>query len=87
MVQLLAALLSHAMLAHSLEPLSAAYLHILGWFLSRHAHGDQYKATDFVVPGPGSVRVVYEPDDRSAGRKELEVSALMVPGPITQTES
>ncbi|HTA36645.1 MAG TPA: isocitrate/isopropylmalate family dehydrogenase, partial [Solirubrobacteraceae bacterium] len=23
--------------------------------IGRHAHGDQYKATDFVVPGPGTV--------------------------------
>src|SRR5512145_72656 len=32
-----------------------------GWtkpiVIGRHAHGDQYKATDFVVPGPGTLTV------------------------------
>ncbi|MGP4015482.1 NADP-dependent isocitrate dehydrogenase [Saccharopolyspora sp. 5N708] len=31
--------------------------------IGRHAHGDQYKATDFKVPGPGTVTVTYTPDD------------------------
>lgn len=30
--------------------------------IGRHAHGDQYKATDFVVPGNGSVELVYTPE-------------------------
>jgi isocitrate dehydrogenase len=38
-----------------------------GWtkpiVIGRHAHGDQYKATDFVVPGPGKVTVTYQPAD------------------------
>ncbi len=38
-----------------------------GWtkpiVIGRHAHGDQYKATDFVVPGPGTVTMTYMPDD------------------------
>uniref|UniRef100_A0A8C6MH31 Isocitrate dehydrogenase [NADP] n=1 Tax=Nothobranchius furzeri TaxID=105023 RepID=A0A8C6MH31_NOTFU len=29
--------------------------------IGRHAHGDQYLATDFVVPGPGTVEMVYTP--------------------------
>jgi isocitrate dehydrogenase len=33
--------------------------------IGRHAHGDQYRATDFVVPGPGSVTMTYTPDDGS----------------------
>jgi isocitrate dehydrogenase len=33
--------------------------------IGRHAHGDQYRATDFVVPGPGSVTITYTPDDGS----------------------
>jgi isocitrate dehydrogenase len=41
-----------------------------GWtkpiVVGRHAHGDQYKATDFVVPGPGKVTVTYTPADGSA---------------------
>jgi isocitrate dehydrogenase len=31
--------------------------------IGRHAHGDQYKATDFVVPGPGTVTITYTPAD------------------------
>src|SRR6201997_2146704 len=38
-----------------------------GWtqpiIIGRHAHGDQYRATDFVVPGPGQVRISYAPTD------------------------
>jgi isocitrate dehydrogenase len=30
--------------------------------IGRHAHGDQYAATDFVVPGPGTVTMTYTPD-------------------------
>jgi isocitrate dehydrogenase len=37
-----------------------------GWtkpiIIGRHAHGDQYRATDFVVPGPGRVMISYRPD-------------------------
>src|SRR5215471_12383184 len=36
-----------------------------GWtkpiVIGRHAHGDQYKATDFRVPGPGTVTISYAP--------------------------
>ncbi len=37
---------------------------IPGWtdpiVIGRHAFGDQYKATDFLVPGPGKLRLVWE---------------------------
>src|SRR5688572_25992646 len=37
-----------------------------GWtkpiIIGRHAHADQYKASDFVVPGPGTVTISYVPD-------------------------
>ncbi|KAA2264596.1 NADP-dependent isocitrate dehydrogenase [Solihabitans fulvus] len=33
--------------------------------IGRHAHGDQYKATDFKVPGPGTVTMTYTPADGS----------------------
>jgi isocitrate dehydrogenase len=40
-----------------------------GWtkpiVIGRHAHGDQYKATDFVVPGAGTVTMTYTPADGS----------------------
>jgi isocitrate dehydrogenase len=48
-----------------------------GWtkpiIIGRHAHADQYKARDFVVPGPGTVTISYVPDgdDRPI---ELEVA-------------
>ena len=32
----------------------------------RHAFGDQYRATDFKVPGPGKVMITYTPEDGSA---------------------
>ena len=41
-----------------------------GWtkpiVIGRHAHGDQYKATNFKVPGAGTVTITYTPDDGSA---------------------
>jgi isocitrate dehydrogenase len=41
-----------------------------GWtkpiVIGRHAHGDQYKATDFVVPGAGTVTITYTPDGGGA---------------------
>ena len=40
---------------------------IPGWtdpiVVGRHAFGDQYKATDFLVPGPGKLRLVWEGDN------------------------
>ncbi|MFF0146782.1 isocitrate dehydrogenase (NADP) [Amycolatopsis sulphurea] len=48
-----------------------------GWtkpiIIGRHAHGDQYKATDFKVPGPGTVTMTYTPADGSAPM-EFEVA-------------
>src|SRR5512133_626466 len=38
-----------------------------GWtkpiIIGRHAHGDQYKATDFVVPSAGKLTVTFTPED------------------------
>src|SRR5258708_39543224 len=43
-----------------------------GWtkriVIGRHAHGDQSRASDFVVPGAGPVRTSYQPADGSVGR-------------------
>jgi len=48
-----------------------------GWtkpiIIGRHAHGDQYKATNFKVPGPGTATITYTPDDGSAPM-EFEVA-------------
>ncbi|MEO8107978.1 MAG: NADP-dependent isocitrate dehydrogenase [Actinomycetes bacterium] len=52
-----------------------------GWtkpiVIGRHAHGDQYKATDFVVPGPGKVTVTYQPHD---GGEPMEFEIADFPG-------
>src|SRR6266705_3713056 len=50
-----------------------------GWtkpiVIGRHAHGDQYRATDFVVPGAGTVTISYQPADGSAAQPvSLEVA-------------
>ncbi len=50
-----------------------------GWtrpiVIGRHAHGDQYRASDFVVPGPGTVTISYQPDDGSPGQHlQMEVA-------------
>jgi isocitrate dehydrogenase len=55
------------------EPIvmSSIPLFVPGWtkpiIIGRHAHGDQYRATDFVVPGPGSVHISYQPDGDDQG--------------------
>ena len=40
---------------------------IPGWtdpiVVGRHAFGDQYKATDFLVPGPGKLTIKWEGED------------------------
>jgi isocitrate dehydrogenase len=49
-----------------------------GWtdpiVIGRHAHGDQYRATDFVVPGPGSLRISFVPAESGAEPLDFEVA-------------
>jgi isocitrate dehydrogenase len=51
-----------------------------GWtkpiVIGRHAHGDQYKATDFKVPGPGTLTVTYTPAD---GGQPMEFEVARYP--------
>src|SRR3954449_10416514 len=51
-----------------------------GWkkpiVVGRHAHADQYKATDFKVPGKGTVTISYVPDD---GSEPIEVEVAQYP--------
>jgi isocitrate dehydrogenase len=51
-----------------------------GWtkpiIIGRHAHGDQYKATDFVVPGPGNLTITYTPAD---GTEPIELEVAQFP--------
>jgi len=46
-----------------------------GWtksiIIGRHAHGDQYKATDFVVPGNGTVEMIYTPEGGAEQRMKV----------------
>jgi isocitrate dehydrogenase len=55
--------------------------YVPGWtkpiVIGRHAHGDQYKATDFVVPGPGKVTISYAPAD---GGEPMELQIADFPG-------
>jgi isocitrate dehydrogenase len=52
-----------------------------GWtkpiVIGRHAHGDQYKATDFRVPGPGTVTITYTPED---GGEPMQLEVAKFPG-------
>jgi isocitrate dehydrogenase len=65
------------------EPIICANIPRLvpGWtkpiVIGRHAHGDQYRATDFVVPGPGTVTICYTPAD---GGAPMELKVADFPG-------
>ncbi|RFS86285.1 NADP-dependent isocitrate dehydrogenase [Actinomadura spongiicola] len=52
-----------------------------GWtkpiIIGRHAHGDQYRATDFVVPGPGTVTITYTPEGEG---EPMEFEVASFPG-------
>ena len=52
-----------------------------GWtkpiVIGRHAFGDQYKATDFLVPGPGRLTMRFEPAD---GGAVMEHEVFQFPG-------
>src|SRR5881398_4023859 len=51
-----------------------------GWtkpiIIGRHAHADQYKASDFVVPGPGKLTMTFTP---SNGGEATEVDVFDFP--------
>ncbi len=44
--------------------------------VGRHAHADQYKATEIAVPGPGTLKLVFE----SAGQKPVELEVMQYKG-------
>ena len=54
-----------------------------GWtapiVIGRHAFGDQYKATNFLVPGPGKLSMTFTPKDGSAPQ-QYEVFNFESPG-------
>lgn len=45
--------------------------------IGRHAFGDQYRATDFLVPGPGTLTISFKPED---GRTPIEHQVFKFPG-------
>jgi isocitrate dehydrogenase len=47
--------------------------------IGRHAFGDQYRATDFVVSGPGKLTMTFSPEDGSAPQ-EFEVYQFKAAG-------
>ena len=53
-----------------------------GWtkpiVIGRHAFGDQYRATDMLVPGEGSLTLTYTPKD---GGEPIELDVYDFPGP------
>ncbi len=52
-----------------------------GWtspiVIGRHAFGDQYRATDFLVPGKGTLKMIFEPED---GSEPQEYEIFKFPG-------
>jgi isocitrate dehydrogenase len=56
-----------------------------GWtkpiVIGRHAHGDQYRATDYKVPGAGTVTMTYVPADGSAP-VEMEIVQMPADGGV-----
>jgi isocitrate dehydrogenase len=48
--------------------------------IGRHAYGDIYRATEMRVPGPGRVRLVYEPADENERAQILSVHEFKEPG-------
>ncbi|WP_277676322.1 NADP-dependent isocitrate dehydrogenase [Saccharopolyspora rectivirgula] len=59
--------------------------YVPGWtkpiVIGRHAHGDQYKATDFKIPGPGTVTITYTPED-GGEPVEMEVAKFPAEGGV-----
>ena len=55
---------------------------IPGWtkpiVIGRHAYGDQYRAVDYVVPGPGRLTLRFEP---AGGGKPVEMEVFNFKGP------
>ncbi len=48
--------------------------------IGRHAYGDIYRAVEMKIPGPGTVRLIYEPADEEQGRAQI-LSVMEFKGP------
>jgi isocitrate dehydrogenase len=59
-----------------------------GWkkpiIIGRHAFGDQYRAKDCVIPGNGTLKMVFTPD--SGKPEEIEVFEFKTGGGVAQTQ-
>ena len=56
-----------------------------GWtqpiVVGRHAYGDQYRATDFVVPGPGRLTMTFTPDHDGSDARPIVHEIHQFEGP------
>jgi isocitrate dehydrogenase len=50
-------------ICHNVPRLVPGWKHPIA--IGRHAFGDQYRATDFLVPGPGKLTITFTPEDSS----------------------
>ena len=50
--------------------------------IGRHAFGDQYRATDFSVPGKGKLEIKWTSED---GKEKKEYEVFNFPGPVSYT--
>lgn len=54
-----------------------------GWTMpivvGRHAFGDQYKATDLQIPGPGKLTLTFTPEGGASEHHEVRVQAAACP--------
>jgi isocitrate dehydrogenase len=48
--------------------------------VGRHAHGDQYRATDVIIPEAGTLKLVFEPTNPNGQRFERVVNKFTEPG-------
>ena len=59
--------------------------YVSGWkksiIIGRHAHADQYKATDFVVPCEGKLKISFEASDGSV-KNDFEVNEFKEGGGV-----
>lgn len=58
--------------------------YVEGWknpiIIGRHAHADQYKATDFLVDGPGTLRMTFTPKGSKTPSIDRVVNEFKSPG-------
>ena len=63
---------------HNIPKLVPGWKHPI--IVGRHAFGDQYKATDIIVPEAGTLKLVFEPKNANGKKFEREVFKFTEPG-------